>query len=292
VLVEEPTYSGVIELASQRGQRVVSVPMDSDGINLSALEQICATLRPRILYTIPTFHNPIGVSLAETRRKALLQLAERWDLLILEDDVYGWLSYDGPAPLALKADDENERVVYIGSFSKVLFPALRLGAVVAAQPLLLELVAVKESCELVSSLFMQKALAWWLKKGSFEGHLDRILPLYRERRDAMIEALSKHMPPGSFIAPHGGFNVWITLPHGTSERELFLEAVERGVGLARGSQFYYQPTPGAHLRLSFAAQTPARIRDGVARLGRLLEGHLDRRRTALARASRAASPLV
>ncbi len=292
ILVEEPTYSGVIELASQRGQRVVSVPMDADGIDLEALDQLCAQVRPRILYTVPTFHNPTGISLAESRRKPLLALADKWDLLILEDDVYGWLSYDGPAPLPLKADDDKERVLYIGSFSKVLFPALRLGAVVAAQPLLVELVAIKESCDLVSSLLMQRTLADWIRRRNFPAHLERVTAMYRERRDAMVEALTRAMSPRSFLVPGGGFNVWINLPSGTSESELFLESVENGVGVARGSQFYYQPTPGAHLRLSFAAQPPHRIREGVARLGRLLDAHLVRRRSALARASREASPLV
>ncbi|MHB2021628.1 MAG: MocR-like pyridoxine biosynthesis transcription factor PdxR [Candidatus Xenobia bacterium] len=292
VLVEEPTYSGVIELASRRGQRVVGIPVDDGGIVPEALERICVAVRPRILYTIPTFHNPTGVSLHADRRSRLLSLAEKYNFLIVEDDVYGWLSYDGPSPPSLKADDEAGRVIYVVTFSKMLFPALRVGAVVATPSQLIEMAGVKESCDLVGSMLLQRALAEWLRRGEFEPHLNRVIPLYRERRDAMAETLARTFPSGSWTHAGGGFNTWVTLPGGTSEREFFAEAVEHGIGIARGSAFYHQPPSTAHLRLTFSTQTPARIAEGVERLGQLLDGHLHRRHTALVRATRRASPLV
>jgi DNA-binding transcriptional MocR family regulator len=292
VMVEEPTYSGVIELAAQRGQRLVGVPVDEEGIDLVALDRLCALHRPRLLYTVATFHNPTGVSLAPQRRAALLALAEKWDFLIIEDDVYGWLAYDDVPPPSLKADDRAGRVLYLESFSKALFPALRLGAMVASGAQLADLAAVKESCDLVSSTLMQLALAEFLRRGAFAPHLERVNALYRDRRDAMMEALESAMPECENTWPRGGFNTWVTLPSGINERDFFIEAAEHGVGVARGSSFFHQPRPQGYLRLSFAAQPPERITEGVGRLGRILRGHLQERDRAVARASRLASPLL
>lgn len=292
VVVEEPTYSGAIELAAQRGQRLVGVPVDRDGIDVGALERACEIHRPRLLYTVSTFHNPTGVSLGAQRRAALLALAHKWDFLIVEDDVYGWLAYDGAAPPALKADDSFGRVIYLASFSKVLCPALRLGAIVAAPPLLFELAAVKESCDLVSSTLLQLALADFLERGCFGPHLENAIALYRARRDAMMDALKKRLPKCDATMPGGGFSTWISLPPGINERDFFVEAVDNGVGVARGSAFFHQPRPEAYVRLSFAAQPVDRIAEGVGRLGRLLRTQLEQRAAAAWRANREASPLV
>lgn len=292
VMVEEPTYSGVIELAAQRGQPLVGVPVDDDGIDLAALDRLCQQWRPRVLYTVPTFHNPTGVCLAPHRRAGLLALARRHDFVIVEDDVYGWLGYDGPTPLALKADDEDGRVIYLASFSKSLFPALRLGAVVATPARLAELAAVKESCDLVSSTLMQRALAEFLSRGAFTPHLKQVRALYRQRRDATVQALEKHMSGCVWTHPRGGFSTWVRLPDGINERDFFMEAVAHGVGVARGSAFFHQPRPQSYIRLSYATHSPAHIADGVSRLGGMLAAHLEERSQAVARAGREASPLL
>lgn len=292
VLVEAPTYPGILEAAARRGQRVVGVPLDDGGIDVAALEAACLAHRPRLLYTVPTYHNPTGVSLAPERRAAVLHVAREHRLLILEDDVYGLLGYDGPTPAALKASDAEGRVVYSMSFSKALAPALRLGALVASPELLPELAGAKHSGDLVCSPLLQRALAAYLRQGRFAAHLQQVRALYRTRRDAQLAALDT-LPPGcEWTHPGGGLNVWVALPDGVNERDFCVAAIERGVGVAPGSAFFAQPRRGAHMRLSFGAQPPESIARGVATLGELLREHLRRRTLLLARASRESVPLV
>lgn len=293
VLVEEPTYPGMLEAAARRGQRVVGVPLDAGGIDVDALEQTCALHRPRLLYTVPTYHNPTGVTLAPERRAAVLRTAREHGLLILEDDVYGLLGYDGPTPAALKASDADGHVIYSMSFSKSLAPALRLGALVSPAELLPALAGAKHSGDLVCSPLLQRALATYLRQGRFATHLQHVRALYRARRDALLAALAM-LPPGcEWTHPLGGLNIWGTLPDGVNERDFCVAAIERGVGVAPGSAFFARPRREAHLRLSFGAQPPEHIARGVAILGELLREQQRRRTLLLARASRGESaPLV
>jgi DNA-binding transcriptional MocR family regulator len=295
VLVEEPTYPGMLEVATRRGQRVVGVALDEGGLNLAALEAACATYRPRLLYTVPTFHNPTGITLATERRAVLLRVARAHDLLILEDDVYGLLGYDGPAPPALKAADTGEtdgRVIYSMSFSKTLAPALRLGALAATPEHLPALAAAKQSADLVCSLLLQRALAAYLHQDRLAAHLRQVRALYRARRDAVLAALES-LPPGcAWTRPAGGLNVWVALPEGIDEREFCRAALERGVGVAPGSAFFVQPPRRAAIRLSFGALPPERIARGVSILGEVLREHLRRHSALLARANRESVPLV
>lgn len=294
VLVEEPTYPGMLEAAARRGQRIVGVPLDAGGIDPGALEEACARHRPRLLYSVPTYHNPTGITLAVERRAAVLRIARDYDLHILEDDVYGLLGYDEPAPAALKASDTDADalVVYSMSFSKSLAPALRLGALVAPPELLPALAGAKHSGDLVCSPLLQRALATYLRQGRFAAHLQQVRALYHARRDALLAALDT-LPPGCrWTRPSGGLNVWVTLPEGVNERDFCVAAIERGVGVAPGSAFFAQPRRAAHLRLSFGAQPPENIAHGVAILGELLREHQRRRSLLLARASRESAPLV
>ncbi|WP_161977790.1 aminotransferase-like domain-containing protein [Dictyobacter kobayashii] len=178
ILVEEPTYVGLLELAALRRQRIVSIPTDHDGIQLEALEEACQHYRPRMLYLIPTFNNPTGSSLAAERREALLQLARRYNLLIVEDDIYGLLYYDQQAPLPLKTSDSSGQIIYLFSFSKVLLPALRLCAVVAAPEQMQALASAKRSSDLLCSPILQHALAHYLKRHLLQAHIQQLRPLY------------------------------------------------------------------------------------------------------------------
>jgi 2-aminoadipate transaminase len=292
VLVEEPGYPGMLEVAARRGQRLVGVPVDDGGIVVAALAAACATHHPRLLYTVPTFHNPTGVSLAAERREALLRVARTYDLLIVEDDIYGLLGYDGPTPPALKSLDTDGRVVYCMSFSKALAPGLRLGALVASQELLPDLAGAKHSADLVCSPLLQRALAIYLQGGRFAAHLQEVRALYRTRRDALLAALAG-LPPGcDWTRPQGGLNLWIELPEGVHERDFVESAIQRGVGVAPGAAFFVQPRSHAYVRLCFGAHPPERLERGVGILGEVLREHLRRRSWLLARASREASPLV
>ncbi len=292
VLVEEPTYPGALELAALRGQRVVSIPIDSEGISLPALDAACLAYHPRLLYLVPAYHNPTGNVLSPERHAALLRIARAHHMLIVEDDVYGFLSFDGAAPLPLKATDTEGLVIYSTSFSKIFTPGLRLGALVAAPAYLPKLAAYKQSTDLTCSPLLQQALADYLKHGYLPAHLHQARSLYRERRDTMLAALERFLPMCAWTHPSGGLNIWVTLPEQVNEYDFVREARERGIGVAPGRLFFPQPKRGAFIRLSFGAQPPERIEEGIARLGQVLQEHLRRHHETLARAGREAGPLV
>lgn len=278
VLVEEPTYVGALELAAQRGQRIVSIPSDAHGIRLDALETACKRYHPRLLYLIPTFHNPTGRCLSHERRQALLRLAHVHDLLIFEDDVAGMLTYDTPAMPALKAEDDEGRVIYSSSFSKMLLPGVRLGMMVCAEAYLSALLAARRTSDLFSTPLLQYALADYLRRHHLSVYLQHTRSIYRARRDALLDALQRHLPMCTWTVPQGGFNLWVTLPAQINERDFYLQAIERGVGVAPGAAFFAQPQPLAYMRLSFGALSPADIERGITILGDLLQVQLQQMR--------------
>lgn len=278
ILVEQPGYLGVIERIKLQGIRVVGVPMDEEGVVPGALEAAIETHRPRLLYTVPTFQNPTGVSMTVQRQQDLLAVAQRHELIIVEDDIYGALSYDGAAPLPLKARDTSGLVIYLSSFSKMLMPGIRMGMLAAAPPRLAPLIAAKRLSDLHSPPLIQCALADYLQRGGFAAHLRTIRGVYRERRDAMLASLRRHFPAdASWTQPHGGFCLWIALPHGVNGGDFYAEALERGVGIAPGHAFFPEQMRHGYMRLVFSTQPPEGIERGVAILGDLMHTHLTRR---------------
>jgi DNA-binding transcriptional MocR family regulator len=292
VLVEEPAYPGAIEAAAQRGQRLIGIPRDENGLSLPAVEAACQLHHPRLLYVVPTYHNPSGDSLPDAQRRELVRLARRYDLLLLEDDVYGWLALDGQAPLPLKAGDDTGHVFYTTSFSKALAPGLRLGALVAADVHIPRLVAVKHSSDLISSPLLQRALAEYLRRGLLDKHLRQVRALYRARRDAMLGALERFVPDCAWSRPAGGLSVWLTLPEEVSEREVCAALLARGVAVAPGRAFFPHPVHRGYVRLSFGAHPPAEIEHAIASLGRVLLEQQRRQSEVVARAGRKTAPLV
>lgn len=292
ILVEAPTYPGMLELAALRHLHVVGVPSDDGGIRVGSVEAACATHRPRLLYLIPTCGNPAGRTLAPERRAAILRLAQEHDFLIVEDDIYGFLSFDAPSPPALKGDDKRDRVIYLTSFSKMLAPALRLGALVSPMSLLPRLTAAKGSSDLVCSSVLQMALTEYLRQGLLEPHLARVRELYRERCDATRAAIEQHMPSCRASEPQGGLSLLLRLPDGVSASDFATDALEAGVAVVPGQAFFPGVQPGSFLRMAFGMQPPERIEQGVMALGDVLEAHL--RRTAPKRrvVQGVASPLV
>jgi DNA-binding transcriptional MocR family regulator len=295
-LIEEPTYPGIIELAAQRKQPVIGIPRDAEGLSLQTLEQVCQLYRPKLLYLIPTFNNPTGSSLTEAHKHKLLRLASTYNLLIVEDDTYGFLPLtEQVSPLALRALDESgEQVIYLTSFSKVLMPALRLGALVAGKNSLEQLVAAKRSTDLNSSILLQRSLAEYLHRYSLGVHVQNARKLYRERYEVMAAALARHIGTtnSEWTRPDGGLSVWITLPPQVDEREFYLELINHGVGVVPGGAFFSQPQRYPHLRLSFGAQPVAQIEQGIAILGQVLRNHLARRTLIAAQSGRTANILV
>lgn len=273
VAVEQPSYIGFLNILRVHGVQPAGVPMDAEGPRLDVLERIVLQQRPRFFYTIPNFHNPTGVSMSPTRRADLLALAARHGLLVVEDDIYARLAYDGPAPGALAALDRHGLVVHIGGFSKVLSPALRSGYVAAPPPLASRLLSLRRAADLCSPALMQRALAVFLAGGGLRRHLRRVLPVYRERRDAAVAALRRSMPPGvEWTEPAGGFCIWMTFPEGPAYRDLHRAALEQGWGLAPGEAFLAQPDAQRHLRVTFGHQSAETVRAGIEALGRLAHG--------------------
>lgn len=291
ILVEEPIYPGVLELAALRGQRVVGIPNHGGGLQIDQLDAACSAHRPRLLYLVPTYNNPTGTSLTRECRETVLRLANAHRLWLLEDDTYGLLGFDQPAPPSLHSMDHDERVVYLTSFSKMLAPALRLGALVAPVSVLPSLAAAKQSSDLVCSALVQGALAHYLRQGHMAAHLQQARGLYAPRRDAMLSALQRHLPQCTWTDPEGGLSLWVDLPPGINERDFTDDALRQGIGIAPGSAFFAQPQLHGSMRLSFGLHASERIEEGVAALGSVLETHLRRDRMS-SLVGGAAGPLV
>jgi 2-aminoadipate transaminase len=287
-LVEAPTYHEALQLLRDHGLRLLQVPTDGDGLQLEALADRLAELvrrgeRARLLYVIPSFQNPSGVTLAAERRRPLLELAERHDLLIVEDDVYRDLAYEVQVPPSLFAWDQRRgaaglagfgRVLRIGSFSKILAPGLRLGWLLGPPGLIERLVGsgLRAMGGGVSPL-VANLLAEYCGQGLLEPHIEGLRALYSERRDAMLDSLAAHMPPGaSWTRPGGGFFVWLSLPRPLRAADVAARGRAAGLLFLVGDPFFAEEPAGQYLRLAFSYVTPLKIREGIAILGEVLAG--------------------
>jgi 2-aminoadipate transaminase len=268
VLVEEPSYLAALQCFALAGARTVPVPCDDDGLIPDAVETLIAEHRPRLLYTIPTFHNPTGRTLPLSRRRALAALAERAGLEIVEDDPYGELRYSGePLPTIASLPEAGERTVAISTLSKIAAPGLRLGWVRAPRMLLRRLTIAKQAADLHSSTIDQAAAARWLRTTDLDAHIERLRTAYGARRDALVNGLGAALPPGStHNRPDGGMFVWARLPDGWDAEALLPLALERDVAYVHGTPFFSGPSDPATLRLSFTAHPPDEIEMGLERL--------------------------
>ncbi len=284
ILVESPTYSGALDLFRALGFRIVGVPVDRQGMQVGALEKLLQQHHPRLIYTIPNFHNPTGTCLGSARRHELIVLADRYNVPILEDDFVGDLRYEGRTQPALKALDPGGRVIYISTFSKMLMPGLRVGFLVADGPVFNGLVRFKHANDLATSSLVQRALEAYVTVGRYQAHLRRSCQEFRRRRDAMVAAIQRYLPGGARLdVPQGGLFLWVQLPNNLSADDLLPTACERGVNFAPGSNFFADPAAGRDwLRLNFAAQRPEEIEEGIQRLARSIKAQtsLDSRRRA------------
>jgi len=277
VLVEQPTYLGVLHTLKAHNLQTIGVPLDQEGPQLDVLERLVVQHRPRFFYTIPSFQNPTGLCIPLTRRRELIDLAERYGFLLIEDDIYARLAYDQPAPPALKALDNTGVVVHISSFSKTFMPGLRLGYVVAPPPLHQKLLTMRRATDLCSPPILQRTLAGFLANRGLQKHLRRVLPIYGERRNALLAAMQHQMPHSvTWTRPAGGYCCWVTLPRHHALGNLYQLALQQGLVFAPGDVFLTQPGTEYHLRLCFGNQSVETIRNGVEILGNLIRERLDR----------------
>jgi len=280
VLAEGPSYVGALGVFSSYQADVVHVPMDDDGLVPDALEDTLARLAgqgrpPKFLYTIPNHHNPAGSSLSERRREQVIELAEHYDLLIVEDNPYGLLDFKGETRPALRSF-APERVVYVGTLSKILSPGLRVGWVAATESVRDKLVLLKEAADLCQSNLTQAIAQQWFATQPWHEQVDTYRAVYRERCEAMLGELAASFPAScAWTTPTGGFFVWVTLPEGVDTRQLLAKALRARVAYVPGSAFFADGGGATALRLSFCYPPPDRIRDGVRRLSEVVAGELE-----------------
>jgi 2-aminoadipate transaminase len=284
VLAEGPSYVGALGSFAAYQARVVHVAMDDDGLQpealVSALESLAAAgQRAKFLYTIPNFHNPAGVTLAVSRRAEILDICRRYGVLVIEDNPYGLLGFDGQIYPALRSSDPDN-VIYLGSFSKTFASGLRVGWALAPPAVRDKLVLAAESATLCPPTLNQLMVSRYLSGHDWRGQIKTFREVYRERRDAMLNALSTYLPPGCrWTHPAGGFYVWLTVPEGVDTKAMLPRAVTSRVAYASGTGFYAGvDSPGLgsrQLRLSYCYPTPERITEGVRRLATVLDAELD-----------------
>ncbi|WP_079110253.1 PLP-dependent aminotransferase family protein [Streptomyces roseifaciens] len=276
VVTEAPTYVTAINTFAAYQARIAHVPMDGDGVVPEALADTFARLHaegraPKLFYTVPTFQNPAGVTLSAARRHQVLEVCRRAGVLILEDNPYGLLRYDGEPVRALRADAaRGHDVVYLGSFSKTFAAGLRVGWALAPAAVRDKLVLAAESAILSQSPFTQLAVDRYLRTQPWPDQIKVFREMYRERRDAMLDALTAYMPPGvTWTTPAGGFFVWATLPEGLGldAKAMLPRATGARVAYVPGAGFFADGSGRANMRLSFCYPPPERIREGVRRLG-------------------------
>jgi GntR family transcriptional regulator/MocR family aminotransferase len=274
VLVENPTYNLALELFRLLELQIVGIPVDAEGMQVAQVEPLLQQHHPKLIYTIPNFQNPTGACLSGGRRRQLVALADRYNVPLLEDDFVGDLRYDGRTQPALKTLDPGGRVIYIGTFSKMLMPGLRVGFLVAEGPIFTRLVAFKRVNDLTVSTLMQRALDAYVNVGQYQRHVQRSCRLYRQRRETMLAAIRQQLPPDVHVdPPQGGLFLWLRLPPGITCRALQPLASAAGVEFAPGPRFFVQPAEGeGYLRLNFATLRPEAIEEGIKRLGRVLAG--------------------
>jgi DNA-binding transcriptional MocR family regulator len=279
VLAEGPSYVTAMVIFRSYQAEVDHVPMDEHGLIPEALREHIARLKSagrkvKFLYTIPTFHNPAGVTLSWERRLEILEIARENDILVLEDNPYGLLYFGERPPAALRSV-ERDGVVYLGTFSKTLAPGFRVGWALAPHAIREKLILANEAAVLSPSSFSQLVVSEYLRDADWKAQIDTFRGVYRERKETIISALEEHLPELSWTNPNGGFYVWLTLPAHLDSKAMLPRAVTELVAYTPGTAFYADGNGRQNIRLSFCYPTPENIRVGIRRLANVINGEQD-----------------
>ncbi|HWH09884.1 MAG TPA: PLP-dependent aminotransferase family protein [Solirubrobacteraceae bacterium] len=276
IIAEAPTYPGAVPTFCSYEAEVIQIEIDGDGMRVDRLEETLATLaaagrRPKFIYTIPTFQNPGGVTMSLARRRQLVEVARVQELLVLEDNPYGLLRYEGEPLPTLRFIDGGDLVIYLGTFSKILSPGLRLGWAVAPRPVLAKMNLGKQAADLCSSSTTQHFVAAYFQTGGWLEYIAGLRELYRRRRDVMLDALSEHFPAQArWTHPHGGLFIWVTLPDYIDTTDLLARALDEKVAFVPGAAAYIDGRGGSSMRLNFSGVSEELIREGVRRIGKTI----------------------
>lgn len=267
-----PSYLGGISAFSFYGASLEGVKLDRHGMRSDLLEKKLTKMmafgeKPKFIYIIPDFQNPAGITMPESRRQEIIEIAKRFDVLIVEDSPYRELRFEGQPQKMIHALDNTGHVISIGTFSKILAPGFRIGWVIAHELIIDKIVIAKQTADLCTSPFVQKIAARYMDSGVFDNHLEKIITLYREKRDIMLAALREHMPEGvSWTEPEGGLFLFLTLPEYVDAGDLFMQAIDEKVAFVLGSVFYCDGCGSNTMRLNFSFASREQNIEGIKRL--------------------------
>jgi 2-aminoadipate transaminase len=273
VICEAPTYPGAVPTFCSYEADIIQVATDDDGMRIDELEEVLARLaregrRPKFIYSIPSFQNPGGVTLSAERRVRLVELAREHEVLVVEDNPYGLLRYDGDPLTPLYALDGGDYVLYMGTFSKILSPGIRVGWVAAPPPVLEKIGLGKQASDLCTSTLTQYFVREYFAEGNWRAYIDDLIEIYRTRRDVMLDAMGRHFPSqAEWTTPAGGLFVWATMPDYIDTTDLLAKALRENVAFVPGRAAYADGRGGASMRLNFSGSHEDEIREGIRRIG-------------------------
>lgn len=268
VIAESPTYTGAIATFNSRGVNIIKIPIDKAGIDIDSLEKNIKKYKPKLIYTMPNFQNPTGYSYSKEAKSRLIEIANTYNIPIVEDDFSSDLNFYTHENKTLKSMDNSDHVILIKSFSKMFMPGLRLGFLVVPTYLQNKILIAKQVSDISTSGLIQRAFDLYLPKIEMKDHMDKMYGLYKERFDVMIDSLDKYFPSTMEVKkPKGGINFWIGLPKGYSAKKLYSMCLRKGVVFASGDNFYPSERDSRYFRLSIADTYPLEIKEGVERIG-------------------------
>jgi 2-aminoadipate transaminase len=276
IVAEAPTYPGAVPTFCAYQADVVQITLDRDGMRTDELEQTLDELeregrRPKFIYTVPNFHNPAGVTMSLERRHELVRIAHERELLVLEDNPYGLLRYDGTPLPTLRSIDRGEYVIYASTFSKILSPGVRLGWAAAPRPVLQKMNIGKQSSDLCSSSITQFFVTAYFEQGPWEDYVRSLIEIYRRRRDVMLDSLAEHFPrEAEWTHPEGGLFIWATLPDYIDTTDLLARALRENVAFVPGRAAFVDGRGGSSMRLNFSGVGEDDIREGIRRIGEVV----------------------
>ncbi|PIK29849.1 PLP-dependent aminotransferase family protein [Bacillus siamensis] len=275
VIAEAPTYPAALDIFRSRGASILPVPIDKNGIRTDILIKLCETKNPKLIYTIPNFHNPTGIVLSDDRREQLLTIAQEFKIIIIEDDPWSEIYYNEKPPNPIKSLDTKGNVIYLKGLSKTLIPGCRIGLLTADGTIFNRLVSSKMNADLGSPLLTQKALYPLFQSKRMEDHIKKLRTALKIRRDLVIKLLKKHMPEGvEWIEPKGGLNIWISIPEKWDTKQLLLECQKKNLSFLPGFVCFSGEPETNHLRLSFSYLNDNVLETGIIELCRILKEFL------------------
>jgi DNA-binding transcriptional MocR family regulator len=273
IICESPSYLGALSAFKAYQPKFVEIPMDEDGMIIEELEKALAAYpNTKFIYTIPDFQNPTGRTMSLERRKRLMELATKYAIPVVEDNPYGELRFEGKIMPSLKCFDPNNLVILLGTFSKILAPGMRLGWVIASPEILQKYNVVKQGADLQCSSIAQRQVNMFMEMFDIEAHIEKIIKVYGNRKNIMIETMKKEFPSNvSFTNPDGGLFAWATFPKEIDASELFKKTIEQKVAFVPGEPFYPNGGNANHCRLNYSCMSEDKIVEGITRLGKVLK---------------------